>query len=83
MGILYSAGTRNRFRPHKVCILLFRVTSQVHLAMSVCPYERRDLVNYKSWNVGTWHADLWAFLKDFLVKIMPNIIEIGPAINKL
>jgi len=23
------------------------------------------------------------FLLDFLVKIMPNIIEIGPAINKL
>jgi len=35
------------------------ITSQVDLAMSVCPYERWDLGNYKRKSVGTWQADPW------------------------
>jgi len=33
----YVTGTRKRFRPHKVYIILIRITSLVDLAMSVCP----------------------------------------------
>jgi len=33
----YVTGKRKRFRPHKVYILLIRITSRVDLAMSVCP----------------------------------------------
>jgi len=44
----YVTGRRKRFRPRKVYIFLIRITSQVGLAMSVCPYERWDLGNYKS-----------------------------------
>jgi len=36
----YVTGRRKRFRPRKVYIFLIRITSQVGLAMSVCPYER-------------------------------------------
>jgi len=35
-------------RPHKVYIFLISITSQVDLAMSVCPCERCDLGNSKS-----------------------------------
>jgi len=37
-------------------ILLIRISSRVNLAMSVCPYERLGLGNYKSETVGTWHV---------------------------
>jgi len=33
----YVTGRRKRFRPHKVYIFLNKITSQVDLAMSVCP----------------------------------------------
>jgi len=57
----YVTGKRKRFRPHKVYKFLFRITSWVDLAMSVCPYERWDLENYKSWTTGIRHAeDSWA-----------------------
>jgi len=36
---------------------LIRITSQVDLAMPVCPYERCDLGNFKSCNTGVMHAD--------------------------
>jgi len=45
---MYEAGRRKSYRPHKVNIFLIRINSRVDLAMSVCPYERRDLRNYKS-----------------------------------
>jgi len=48
----YVTGRRKRFRPHKVYKFLIRITSRVDLAMSVCPYERWDLENYKSYNTG-------------------------------
>jgi len=48
----YVPGKRKRFRPHKEYIFLIRISSRVDLAMSVCPYERRDLVNYTSYNTG-------------------------------
>jgi len=32
----YVTGRRKRFRPHKVCIFLIRISSRVDLAMSVC-----------------------------------------------
>jgi len=44
----YVTGKRKRFRPHKVFILLIRIPRRVDLAMSVCPYNRRDLENDKS-----------------------------------
>jgi len=53
----YVTGRRKRFRPHKVYIFLIRITSRVYLAKSVCPYERWDLGNYKSYNTGIRHAD--------------------------
>jgi len=34
----YVTGRRKRFRPHKVYIFLVRITSQIDLAMSVCPF---------------------------------------------
>jgi len=49
---------RKRFRPHKVYIPF---TSRVYPAMSVCPYERCDLGNYKSYNTGNRQADSWDF----------------------
>jgi len=56
---------RKRFRPHKECMFLIRITSRVDLAisvcpfvpLSVCPYKRCDLGNYKSYITGTRHAD--------------------------
>jgi len=33
----YVTGIKKRFRPHKVCIFLIRITSRVDLYMSVCP----------------------------------------------
>jgi len=48
----YVTSRRKRFLPHKVYILLIRITSRVDIAMSVClsvcPDERRDLGNYKN-----------------------------------
>jgi len=38
----YVTGRRKRFRLYKVYIFLIRINSRVDLAMSVCPYERRD-----------------------------------------
>jgi len=38
----YVTGRRKRFRLHKVYILLIRITSQVDLAMSVCPSVRMN-----------------------------------------
>jgi len=38
----YVTGRRKRFRPHKVYIFLIRITSQVDLAMSVCPPVRMN-----------------------------------------
>jgi len=37
----YVTGSRKRFWPYKVYIMLIRITSRVDLAMSVCPYERK------------------------------------------
>jgi len=37
---IYVTGRRKRFRPHKVYILLTRITSRVDLARSVCTNER-------------------------------------------
>jgi len=39
---------RKFVRTYKAYIFLIRINSLVDLAMSVCPYERRDLSNYKS-----------------------------------
>jgi len=36
------------FQPHKVYIFLIGITIQADVAMSVCPYKREDLGNYKS-----------------------------------
>jgi len=37
--------------------------------MSISPYERLDLGNYESWNVGSWHADSYcAPTKDWNTK---------------
>jgi len=44
----YVTGRRKRFLPHKVYIFLIRITNRFDLAISVCPYERCDLENYKS-----------------------------------
>jgi len=38
-------------------IAMIRITSRFGLAMSVCPYERYDLGNYKSCNTGIRHGD--------------------------
>jgi len=46
----YVTGRRKRFRPDKLYIFLIRIINGVDLAMSVCPYERCDLGNYKSYN---------------------------------
>jgi len=57
----YVTGRRNLFRTHKEYIFLIRITSRVDLAMSVCPSDERwDLGNYKSKDIGIWHADSWA-----------------------
>jgi len=53
----YATGRGKRFRPHKVYIFLIGITSRVDLAMSVCPDERCDLGNYKSWSIEIWRAD--------------------------
>jgi len=53
---MYVTDRRKRFRSHKVYIFLIRITSRVDLAMSVCPYERCDLGNYKSYCSGTRNA---------------------------
>jgi len=55
----YVTGRRKRFRLHKIYIFLSRITSRVDLTMSVCPYERWELGNYKSYAIGIWHADSW------------------------
>jgi len=38
-------------------IFLIRINNRVDLAISVCPYERRDLRNYKSYKFGIQHTD--------------------------
>jgi len=38
----YVTGRRMRFRPNKVYIFLIRITSQVDLAISVCPSVRMN-----------------------------------------
>jgi len=45
-----------RFRSCKVYIFLIRINSRVDLALSVCPYERRVLRNYKSYKVEIKHT---------------------------
>jgi len=44
----YVTGRRKRFRPHKVYIFLIRITSQIDLAMSVCPPVRLSVWTLRS-----------------------------------
>jgi len=52
----YVTGRRKRFRPHKVYILLIRITSRVDLAMSVCPSVRLSVRPDERWDLGNYES---------------------------
>jgi len=36
-----------------------RMNAEISETLSACPYERRDLGNYSSYNTGIRNADFW------------------------